>query len=341
MPLPTRQWECAGCAIVCSRGGGIVSDVRLEPAIRPTIYFIGVSTTKSMIMRVFPAWARALDLGDCGIKGIDLARHDTPERYRRVVGFIRDDPLSLGALVTTHKIDLLHACRDMFDELDDFASLMGEVSSIAKADGRLLGAAKDPISSGLALQAFLPRGHWERTRADAFILGAGGSSIALTSYLADEKHGKNRPARIFVSNRSPGRLEEIKSIHVKQSLAIPVEYVLTPSPADNDAVMAKLAVGSLVANATGLGKDAPGSPITDAAVFPRGGLVWDFNYRGELDFLRQARVQEQGRGLHVEDGWLYFIFGWLSVIAEVFHRTIPLKGQLFDELRRIAERERK
>ncbi len=317
-----------------------MSELRLTPATRPTMYFIGVSTTKSMIMRVFPAWARALGFGDCELKGIDLLLHDSPERYRQVVSFIRDDPHSLGALVTTHKIDLLHACRDMFDELDDFASLMGEVSAIAKKDGRLIGAAKDAITSGCAVEAFLPARHWERTGAHAFILGAGGSSIALSSFLANPSRGTNTPSRIFVSNRSPGRLAEIKAIHARQSLTVPIEYVLTPSPADNDAIMARLPAGSLVANATGLGKDAPGSPITDAAVFPRSGLVWDFNYRGELDFLHQAKAQEKAQGLHVEDGWLYFIFGWLAVIAEVFHRQIPLEGASFDELRKIAQAER-
>jgi shikimate 5-dehydrogenase len=317
-----------------------MSDLKLTPATRSTMYFIGVSTTKSMIMRVFPAWARALNFGDCELKGIDLLLHDAPERYRQVVSFIRDDPHSLGALVTTHKIDLLHACRDMFNELDDFASLMGEVSAIAKKDGRLIGAAKDAISSGLAVEAFLPKGHWERTGADAFIIGAGGSSIALSSYLANPQRGTSHPKRIFVSNRSAGRLAEIKAIHGRQTLAVPVEYILTPTPADNDAIMARLSPGSLVANATGLGKDAPGSPITDAAGFPRNGLVWEFNYRGALDFMHQAESQEKAQGLHVEDGWLYFIFGWLAVIAEVFHRSIPLQGEHFDELRRIADRER-
>ena len=157
--------------------------MNLHAAKRPTMYFIGVSTARSIIMRVFPAWARHLRFGECELQGIDLALHDRPERYREVVKFIKDDPLSIGALVTTHKIDLLHATRDMFDGLDDFASLMGEVSSISKKDGRLLGAAKDPISSGLALDAFLPREHWHRSGADAFIMGAGGSSIALCSYL--------------------------------------------------------------------------------------------------------------------------------------------------------------
>jgi shikimate 5-dehydrogenase len=105
--------------------------------------------------------------------------------------------------------------------------------------------------------------------------------------------------------------------------------------------MGRLAPGSLVANATGLGKDAPGSPISDAAEFPEGGLAWDFNYRGKLLFLEQAWRQPPARRLHVEDGWTYFLIGWLAVIAEVFARPIPLHGPFFDELRRIAETERR
>ena len=119
------------------------------------------------------------------------------------------------------------------------------------------------------------------------------------------------------------------------------EYVPTPRPEDNDAVMRTLPPGSLVVNATGLGKDAPGSPITDAAPFPDRGTAWDFNYRGDLVFLDQARRQSVDRHLHVEDGWRYFIHGWLAVIAEVFHRTIPVSGPGFEELCAIAGRERR
>ena len=315
--------------------------LRLEAASRPTMYFIGVHTETSMIMRVFPPWAGALELGDCELVGIDLALHDQAERYRQVVTFIKEDPLSVGALVTTHKIDLLHAARDLFDGLDDLAALMGEVSAISKVNGKLLGTAKDPITAGRALEAFLPEKHWERTGADAFLMGAGGSSIALSWYLAHPDRGRNRPARIFVSNRSPRRLEEMKRIHDAHGIEVPIEYVLTPAPSDNDRVMERLAPGSLVANATGLGKDAPGSPLTDAGIFPKAGLAWDFNYRGELDFLRQAWRQERSAGLHVEDGWVYFVIGWVAGIAEVFAKDIPLHGPLFDSLRRIAEAERR
>ena len=315
--------------------------LRLEPASRPTMYFIGVHTETSMIMRVFPPWAGALELGDCELVGIDLALHDQPERYRQVVRFIKEDPLSVGALVTTHKIDLMHAAKDFFDDFDDLAALMGEVSAISKSGGRLIGTAKDPITAGGALEAFLPPRHWAQTRADAFLMGAGGSSIALSWYLAHPDRGDNRPARIFVSNRSPRRLDDMKKIHDTHGIQVPIEYILTPRPEDNDAVMQRLAPGSLVANATGLGKDAPGSPITDEGVFPWNSLAWDFNYRGELVFLRQAFAQEQRRELHVEDGWVYFVIGWLAGIGEVFGKTIPLHGPFFERLRRIAEAERR
>ena len=121
------------------------AETRFPRAARPTLYFIGVTTGKSSIMQVFPRWAEHLQLGDVLIRGIDCRLHDQAEVYRGIVRHIQQDELSWGALVTTHKIDLLRACRDLFDELDPYAQLMGEVSSISKRDGRLLGHAKDPI----------------------------------------------------------------------------------------------------------------------------------------------------------------------------------------------------
>ena len=64
-----------------------------------------------------------------------------------------------------------------------------------------------------------------------------------------------------------------------------MEYHHCPRPEDNDRLVGRLKPSSLVVNATGLGKDAPGSPITDNAQFPAKGIAWDFNYRGELAFL--------------------------------------------------------
>jgi shikimate 5-dehydrogenase len=316
------------------------ADTIFRPASKPTIYFIGMTTGKSSILRVFPKWAEFLGLGDVAIQGIDCRWHDEPEVYWRVVEFIRDDPLSRGALVTTHKIDLLKACRNLFAELDPYAERMGEVSCISKCGDRLRGGAKDAISSGLALEAFLPPEHWRMTGGEALALGAGGSSIAITSYLMDPRHGINRPSRIVVSNRSASRLEEIGQIHAKNAAGVPIEYHLTPRPEDNDALMAGLKPHSLVMNATGLGKDAPGSPVTGAGRFPEQGFAWDFNYRGQLVFLDQARAQAGLRRLTLEDGWVYFLHGWTRVVSEVFQVEIPTGGPVFAEIARIAREAR-
>lgn len=310
----------------------------MTPADRPTFWFIGVTTAQSSIMRVFPEWARHLGLGDVAMRGIDLIPHDRPDRYREVVAFLRDDPLSLGALVTTHKLDLFAAARDMFDVIDPHAALMEETSCLSKRDGRLICHAKDPISSGLALDGFLPPDHFARTGGAVFSMGAGGSTIALTWHLAQAARGANRPSRIIVSNRSKPRLDHLRAIHASLGHPIAVECVHAPDPADNDRVLAALPPGSLVINATGLGKDAPGSPLTDAAAFPAGGIAWDLNYRGDLVFLTQARAQAAAKGLQVEDGWTYFIHGWTQVIAEVFDIAIPTGGPAFDAIAAIAAR---
>jgi shikimate 5-dehydrogenase len=311
---------------------------RHVPATAPTLYFIGVTTAKSSIMKVFPAWASALGLDGAVIKGIDFPLHADPAAYREAVEFIKSDPLSRGALVTTHKIDLYKACRDLFDEIDQHARFMGETSCLSKLGGKLVCHAKDPISSGLALDNFLPERHFERTRAELFSIGAGGSTIALTWHMMRPERGADRPSRIIVSNRSAARLDEIRRIHAEMRATVRVDYVLAPSPEDNDAVVSSLAPGSLVINATGLGKDAPGSPLTDAVRFPQDGIVWDLNYRGDLVFLDQARARQRQANLQIEDGWTYFIHGWTQVIAEVFAIDIPTSGPRFEEISAIAAR---
>jgi len=302
------------------------------PARRSTMYFIGVTTAASSIRTVFPRWAEALGLGDVVLVGIDLPLHAPAADYRRVVEFLAADPLSLGALVTTHKIDLYRACQDLFDEIDPLARLMGEVSSLSKRGGRLIAHAKDPISCGLALDAILAPGYWARSGAEAFLMGAGGSAIAISWYLTRPERGADRPSRIVVSNRSVERLATLVEVHAELGTDVEVRTVHIPEPGDNDGVLAALPAGSLVVNATGLGKDAPGSPLTAAARWPAEAIGWDLNYRGDLVFLDQARAA----GVRLEDGWVYFLHGWTQVIAEVLDVAIPTSGPRFDELGRIA-----
>src|SRR2546425_703621 len=152
--------------------------------------------------------------------------------------------------------------------------------------------------------------------------GQGGSSAAITVHLIQARAA----SRITVVNRSARRLVAMRSIHGKLGSSIPVRYVENSDAGVNDRMIAELPPGSLVVNATGMGKDTPGSPITKAAVFPERGYAWELNYRGELEFLRQAQRQQAGRNLHVEDGWRYFIHGWAVVMERVFEIQIGDEG---------------
>jgi shikimate 5-dehydrogenase len=300
--------------------------------------FVGVTTGKSAIVRVFPAWAEHLGLGDVVLNGHDLPLHAAPERYRALVKRLKQDPLDLGGLVTSHKLDLFAACRDLFDRVDPYAELLQECSSLSKRDGEFRAHAKDPISSGRSLDEFVEQGYWRRTGAEALLFGAGGSSLAITLHLLTARPPDDRPARVVVVNRSPGRLESMRAVHERLAVGVTVVYVENADPRQNDRLLAAAPPGSLVVNGTGMGKDSPGSPITDDGVFPEGGLVWELNYRGALDFLHQAERRAASRGLTVVDGWRYFVHGWTCVVEEVF--DLELTPRLVDELAGIALRAR-
>jgi shikimate 5-dehydrogenase len=306
--------------------------VSLLPAEAPTIHFIGVSTSQSSIMKVFPEWAAQLGIDGASIHGIDLPLSAPPESYREVVSFIRNDRESQGALVTTHKIDLFRAARNQFDELDWFATAMHEISSISKRDGKLIGQAKDPVSAGRTLCSMLPENFWPGAAGPVFCMGSGGAGVAITWFLLQGEHRLGRPSQIIVSDISAERLD-----HLQQLVNSPrLETKLVKLPEENDSIMRTLAPHALIINATGLGKDRPGSPITDGAGFPHRSIVWELNYRGALDFLQQARRQSESGELRIHDGWDYFIHGWTGVISDVFAIEIPSDSATFQRLSRVA-----
>ena len=302
----------------------------------PTMEFIGVTTGSSSIMKVFPGWAQVLDLGEARLKGRDLPLGAETDLYRQAVEQIRSDPLSIGALVTTHKINLLAAARDLFDELDPYARLCEEVSCISKRDGRVIAHAKDPITAGRSLRALLGPGYFRRTGGEVLCLGAGGAGTAISVYLVEGQIPADPPSRIVMVDKSHESLDALRRVHGRLGTSsTEIEYVENADSAQNDELLDALPPGSLIVNASGMGKDIPGSPVTDGARFPERGVVWELNYRGELDFLRQARRQERTRDLRVEDGWLYFLHGWSEIIAEVFH--VELTPERFELLSTEAE----
>jgi len=287
-----------------------------------TFIFIGVTTGQSSIVRVFPRWMEVLGRPEVAIEGLDLPPHAAPERYRQAVAHIKRDPSALGALVTTHKIDLLEAAADLFDRLGHYAQRCGEVSCIAKREGALCGYALDPVAGGRSLDAVLGPGYFARSGGHVLCFGAGGAATAVAVHLVEQERQADRPARFLVVNRSPGRLERLRELVQGTGTDIAFEYVLNEDPHDNDAQLARLPPGSVVINATGMGKDRPGSPVTGEGTFPLDGVAWELNYRGALDFLHQAQAQASARRLVVEDGWRYFLHGWSEAIARVLDLQI-------------------
>ena len=314
----------------------VLTPESLIPAERPTIYFLGVSTGSSSIQRVFPSWARELGLGDAVLRGIDLPVGAPGDDTRRIVEFVAADPLGLGMQITSHKIAVSTAARDLFAEIRPLATLMGEVSCVVKQPNGLHGFAKDPIAGALALEAIAPEGYWPSRDAHAVILGAGGAGTALTWCLVRKERGLQRPARLVVTDRDPARLEHLATIAEQVGADVPLELVQVSSTDETDAVLAAHPAGSIVINATGLGKDLPGSPIGEDALLPSAGIAWDLNYRGDLVFLDTAHRQSVARGVAVEDGWTYFVHGWLQAVKEVFRVDVPTSGPAFDRLSDLA-----
>ena len=300
----------------------------------PTFYFIGVTTGKSSINNVFPLWMKVLGRPEIVLEGMDCKIHDEPQVYREKVAQIKYDPLSLGALVTTHKIDLLTAAREMFDYLDPYARITDEVSSISKLGDRLEGHAKDPITAGASLDAIIDKGYFGRTHGEVLSFGAGGSAIATLLHLINKPDKEDRPERFTFVNRSQGRLDHAQEMVSGLKTDIRIEYVQNTDPAVNDRIMEEFPPHSIVINATGMGKDTPGSPISWEGKFPINSIAWEFNYRGELDFMHQALAQVESREVKVEDGWIYFVHGWTQVVAQVLH--FDLTPSLFAELNEAA-----
>jgi shikimate dehydrogenase len=284
----------------------------------PVMLFVGVSTGGSFINRLFPHWAEELGLAPAELLGLDLPLGASPAAVAAALDLISRERRIRGALVTSHKIAILAHGRERFATLDPWASALGEVSAITKGEGGLHGHALDPIVGGQALDRLAGPRHWQdHAAAVALVMGAGGAGVALAANLLRRPVGA-RPATLILSDVAAARLDHARRVLGPFAAAGSVRYARIVAAGDHDALLDALPAGSLVVNATGLGKDRPGSPLSDRARFPAGALVWELNYRGERRFLRQAERQAVARGLRIADGWSYFLLGWSRAIALVF-----------------------
>jgi shikimate 5-dehydrogenase len=285
--------------------------------------FVGVTTGQSVIPRLFPLWAAALDL-DARLDLRDLPLASPRSAYRALVDEVARSPDVRGALITSHKVGFHEHARDRIDELGTWARRCREVSCLRAVGGggeprRVLGDALDPVAAAATLAAMIGDDHWrDHPDAEVLILGAGGSGTAISSLLA---LAEAPPRRVVVTARSDASLRRLGEIHRALGTSANLSYARTDEPAAADELIASLPAHSLVVNATGMGKDRPGSPIRDAR-FPDRGVAWELNYRGDLPFLAEALRQRSGSHLIVEDGWRFFLQEWIAHISMVFGRPV-------------------
>ncbi|MDQ3660475.1 MAG: hypothetical protein M3454_05335 [Actinomycetota bacterium] len=260
------------------------------------------------------------------LEGVDLPLASPPDAYRRFVRRLEDEPQIAGAVITSHKLDLYESCRDLLTPAHALVENMGEAACITKGAKGLGAHTVDPLSSRRALEEVLkPRGG---KVPGALVLGAGGAGLAVALVLPAFSEG-----RVTLADTRPDRLEHASQVSTNTSQTAPITTAVIPEGGDSDGLVASLRPGSMIVNATGLGKDVPGSPVTDAISWPKSSLLWDLNYRGDLTMLQQAgeRAAECSIGIH--DGWPLFMHGWAMSLSLIFQLEVSA-----DDLERVSDR---
>jgi shikimate dehydrogenase len=266
------------------------------------VWFVGVKTAGSLIHRALPLWRELLP-EPCEVRGVDLEPGSPGASYVELLEELRSSPERVaGAVVSVHKVGMFEAGHQLFADLDPIARACEELNAVRRAGSDLHGYARDPISVGRVVDRI-----WPRREGDVVCIGAGGTARALIHHLLAIRA---EPVRIVCVDRSEAALGEATRL-------APRPIVARAGDGPWDELIAAAPPGSLIVNATGLGKDRLGSPITERARFPEGAVVWELNYRGELHFLDHARAQAAGAGLEVHDGWDLFCHGWAAALGAV------------------------
>jgi shikimate dehydrogenase len=297
----------------------------------PLIVFVGISTSGSGVHAAFPSWAALFAPGTV-LRGVDIAEDAAPEQFRELVVAMSNNPSVEGAVITSHKLRLYRAIHDLIDVADPLVDLTREISALdTRYEVRAF--ARDPQSLDVVLDRLVQHEDAQAGRPIVCI-GAGGSATALllaagldvpASLAAAQpipRTPQTRRGHLSIIGRDQDSLDELAE--VRQRCRIDggaVDLVLAADAFAVGEVVRGAPSRAIIANATGLGKTDPGSPLPDSPRFPPDALAWDFNYRGPLTFLTQARAA----GVVTEDGWRYFVAGWSAALAALTGRELTAR----------------
>jgi shikimate 5-dehydrogenase len=270
-----------------------------------------------------PGWSRALDV-DIELDCQDLPVGVDASAYAALLDDLRSDSRALGMVVTTHKARLWESCAELFDEVTPACREVGEASAIACRNGRLIADASDVRGVGRAVERVLDADQWRSGNHEAIVLGAGGAGISLAFNLVDRLPGLGA-TRVVLTDADSARLEVARALRRSWDRADRLE-IESAVGANNDRLVGAALPGTLIVNATGMGKDRPGSPVS--IDLPKRTIFWEFNYRGPRDLLERARSNAVTDDLLVVDGRDYFICSWLEALCSVLGREASV--ELFD-----------
>lgn len=274
------------------------------------------------------------------LEGIDIPACDKGESaksytdiYRDCVQKINFSPDILGALITTHKVGIYNAAKNLFDELDDSSVRVGAIGCIYKRTTKLVGEATDVLAVKKAFEniCLLHQGT-PKTSSDVCILGCGGAGVALAYVLL--VNNNQFTGNVLMTDISNERIENVRNLLNKYDNNRRLRLYIIENTSETDEIINSMNTGSFVVNATGMGKDVPGSPISSHVTFPKNGCIWEYNYRGELDFYKLAITQKKAQNLSIFDGFDYFLHEWILAISRVL--GIYIDDALFERLSKVA-----
>jgi shikimate 5-dehydrogenase len=288
----------------------------------PLYLFIGISTAGSSVQRLFPRWTATFAPSGV-LRGVDLPDTAPAQAFRALVVAMRDNPYVAGAVITSHKLRLYHAIHDLVEPAEPLVQVTHEINSLDTRSG-LVAYARDPQSLDVILDT--TGGPGVSTTRPVYCIGSGGAAVALLlamgldipASISQERTVTRSPGNargpLTIIGRSPESLQEVRDVQERANLLnAPIKLVRATTPTDIAGVIRQAPEGSVVINATGLGKLSADSPLAGPGDFPKRVLAWDFNYRGPLTFLQQA----SRAGLATEDGWEYFLAGWAAALAAI------------------------
>jgi shikimate dehydrogenase len=262
--------------------------------------FVGLTTASSLVHEAMPLW-RPIIGAPISLAGIDIAVGADHSTYTQALDDLRSNPNAVGAVVTTHKIALFRAAATRFAYLDSLALACREINAIRCTEDGLHGWARDPLSVGRVVDRI-----WPEDPGHVVCLGSGGTGVALARHLLTTRSA----VRFECADTDRAAIDHL--VHV---VGRRVDVHVGDGPWDQ--LVTEAPRGSLIVNATGMGKDRPGSPVTDGVVFPDGAVVWELNYRGRREFLDQALRDSSRAERQVHDGWQLFCHGWAAALDAV------------------------